>query len=123
MTVVAGLILPQFDPVDEPGHWWVPGFVASIVFAVATPLAFTLVVTGRLLKQDRKLRWLVIGSGFLAILSVAASSLMLSYGSRYGASGDIGGTPMWLLSTGGLLAVTLVASWSVPQQGNLPGRR
>ncbi|ALE04486.1 hypothetical protein AL755_02065 (plasmid) [Arthrobacter sp. ERGS1:01] len=110
-----GIVLLQFDPTDQPGHWWVPGFTASIIFALATPVAFTVLVAGRVQKPNRDMRWLIAITALLAVLSVAASSQMLSYGSRYGASGDIGGTAMWLLSTVGLLAVALVTTTYLPK--------
>ncbi|ALE04819.1 hypothetical protein AL755_03830 (plasmid) [Arthrobacter sp. ERGS1:01] len=113
LAVIAGLILPQFDSL------YITGYIASIVFAVATPLAFTMAVSGQLLKQSRKLRRLVIGTAVLAPLSIVGSALRLSLGSKEGAFYDIGAAPVWLFFTFGLFVVTLLATRAIPHENRI----
>lgn len=50
-----------------------------------------------------------IVSVFAAVCAVATSGMLMSFGSPDGAAGDIGGFPLWLLSTIALLTITSCA--------------
>lgn len=98
-----GIFLPRTDAM------YVPAFIAAIVFAVATPAALFGGAPNSLFKRNRAFRWLSIATVVLAACAVVTSGLLMSFGSPAGAMGDIGGFPLWLLSTIGLVVVTSCA--------------
>lgn len=98
-----GIFLPLTDAM------YGPAFIAAIVFALATPLAFLMVVPKGLLKRNLIFRWLFIASVFSGICAAVTGGILLSFGSPAGAAGDIGGFPLWLLSTVALVTVTSCA--------------
>lgn len=102
-----------FLPITDATH--VPAYIAAIVFAFATPLALIVAAPTGLLKRNRAFRWLSIASVFSAACVVVTSGMLMAFGSPAGAAGDIGGFPMWLLSTVALVTVTSCAikAWRV----------
>ncbi|MGO2542264.1 MAG: hypothetical protein ACTH8J_14035 [Specibacter sp.] len=96
-----------------------PAFIAAIVFAVATPLTFLAVAPKGLLKRSRSVRWLFIAIVFSALCAVVTGGMLLSMGSPEGAAGDIGGLPLWLLSTVALVTFTSCAikAWRTDRAG------
>lgn len=103
MVGFCGIGLPLTDAM------YVPAFIAAIVFAVATPLALIVAAPEGLFRRTRAFRWLSIACAFSAACAVAASGILMSFGTPAGAAGDIGGFPMWLLSTIALVTVTSCA--------------
>lgn len=104
LVVICGLFLPLADST------YIPAYVLAIVFSLATPLAFWIVAPRRLFRQSRAYRWLFIATIFAALCAAVTSGLLLSMGSPAGAAADIGGFPLWLLSTGALITATSLAS-------------
>ena len=92
---------------------YVPAFAAAMVFAVATPLTLWLVAPKDLFKRSRTFRRLFIAGVFFALCAVVTGGMLMALGSPAGAGGDIGGLPLWLLSTVGLVAVPgcAITSW------------
>ena len=109
MAGFCGIFLPLTDAM------YVPAFIAAAIFALATPLALIAGAPQGLLKRNRAFRWLSIASIFTAVCALVTSGMLMSFGSPAGAAGDIGGFPMWLLSTIALLTVTscAVTVWRV----------
>jgi len=103
MVLVCGLFLPLTEAMYRPAY------IAAIVLALATPAAFLAVAPKGLLRQSPGYLWLFIATAFFALCCAAVAAGLLSYGSPAGAAGDIGGLPLWLLSTLGLLAATSCA--------------
>lgn len=103
MVWFCGIGLPLTDAM------YVPAFIAAIVFAVATPLALLMGAPKELLQRSISFRWLSIACAFSAACSVVTSGFLTSYGSPAGATADIGGFGMWLLSTIALVTVTSCA--------------
>lgn len=100
MVGFCGIGLPLTDAM------YVPAFIAAIVFAVATPLTLLAVAPQGLFRTNSAFRWLSIASIFSAACAIVTSGLLVSFGTPAGAAGDIGGFPMWLLSTLALVTVT-----------------
>ncbi|MFB9163652.1 hypothetical protein [Arthrobacter psychrochitiniphilus] len=98
-----GIGLPLTDAM------YVPAFIAAIVFAVATPLTLLVAAPRGLFKKNRAFRWLSILCAFFAACVVVTSGFLMSYGSPAGATADIGGFGMWLLSTIALVTITSCA--------------
>lgn len=96
-----------------------PAFIAAIVFALATPLALVVVAPKGLLKRSRSFRRLFIAIVFSAVCAVVTGGMLLSLGSPEGAAGDIGGLPLWLLSTVALVTSTSCAikAWRTDRAG------
>ncbi|MGA7203486.1 MAG: hypothetical protein WBX27_02525 [Specibacter sp.] len=115
----SGWFLPRTDAL------YAPAYLASRILALAAPLAFVLLTDGKLLKSKGRgnVKWLFAASCLFAVLSAAASWLLLSMGSPDGAAGDIGGLPMWILATTGLLGITLTAEAAVSNEVNVPERQ
>ncbi|WP_449374785.1 hypothetical protein [Arthrobacter psychrolactophilus] len=103
MVGFCGIGLPLTDAM------YVPAFIAAIVFAVATPLTLLAVAPQGLFKMNSAFRWLSIAAIFSAACAIVTSGLLMSFGTPAGAAGDIGGFPMWLLSTLALVTVTSCA--------------
>lgn len=96
-----------FLPITEGSY--VPAYIAAMVFALAAPVSLYVVAPRALLKRNRAFRWLSGASVFTAVCVIATSGLLMSFGSPAGAAGDIGGYPLWLLSTLALVTVTICA--------------
>lgn len=113
LSAVSGLVFPRTDAL------YGPAYIAAIVFALATPLAFLVVAPKSLFRQNRAFLWLYIATVVSAVCAAVTSGLLMSLGSPDGAAGDIGGFPMWLLSTGSLVTVSLLAikAWHREQAG------
>lgn len=110
---LCGMFLPLTDAM------YGPAFISAMVFALATPLALLVVSPKGLLKRNRAFRWLSIASASSAICAVLTSGMLMSLGSPAAAAADIGGFPMWLLSTIALVTVTSCAIkvWRMEQAG------
>lgn len=111
-AAVAGLAFPRTE------FLYGPAYIAAIGFAVATPLAFLLVAPKGPLKRSRAILWLFTATAVSAVASAAMGGLLLSMGFD-GSAADIGGFPLWLLSTGALVTTSLVAVnvWRKEQEG------
>ncbi|MFF5793061.1 hypothetical protein ACFY5D_13525 [Paeniglutamicibacter sp. NPDC012692] len=102
LALACGVLLPRVDGLYVPGH------VAALVLALAVPAA-----QGRTERNRGRSRaagarrFLFPGMMVLAVLSVIASAMLLDMGSIEGAAGDIGGMGLWLLSTAGLLGLSI----------------
>lgn len=103
MVLVCGLFLPLTEAMYRPAY------IAAIVLALTTPAAFLAVAPKGLLRQSRAYLWLFVATAFSALCCAAVAVGLLSFGSPAGAAGDIGGLPLWMLSTLGLLAATSCA--------------
>ena len=103
MVGICGIFLPITDAS------YVPAYIAAIVFALATPLALIMAAPNGLVKRSRAFLWLSIACVFSAVCALVTSGMLMSFGSPAGASGDIGGFPLWLLSTVALVTVTSCA--------------
>lgn len=117
LGIACGLLLPRIDGMYVPGH------MAALLLALAVPAAHGLMER----KQGRSVagarRFLFPGMVALAALSVLASAMLLSMGSPEGAAGDIGGMALWILSTAGLLGLSLAGIDSgVRREANPPTR-
>ena len=103
MAGICGIFLPITDAT------YVPAFVAAAILAFATPMSLMVAAPKGLLKRNRAFRWLSIECVISAVCDVVASAMLMSLRSPDGAAGDIGGFPMWLLSTAALATVTSCA--------------
>ena len=101
MVAVSGLVFPRTDLLYQPAY------IAAITFALATPMAVLLVAPRGLLKHNRSFLWLFLATVVSAACAAVTGGLLLSMGSPAGAVGDIGGLPMWLLSTAALITSTM----------------
>lgn len=113
LSAVSGLVFPRTDSL------YGPAYIAAIVCALATPLTFLVVAPMGLFKRSRAFLWLFIATVVSAVCAAVTSGLLLSMGSPEGAAADIGGFPMWLLSMGALVTVSLFAikAWHQEQAG------
>lgn len=94
------LVIPRTDSLYLFGH------VVAIVSSLAAVLSFCVLKSGR---KNRK-KGFLLSVGLLGLMSAATAGLLLSFGSKASASGDIGGFPMWLLSTIGLLVLLMLSA-------------
>lgn len=108
-VVLAALVAASGFLLPATGVLYVHGYVAAMIFALATPVAYLVVAPKGLLSMSRSYFWLFIATIFFALAAAATSGLLLSMGSLEGAAGDIGGYPLWLLATGALITVTALA--------------
>lgn len=103
LAAISGFFVPLMGTLN------VPAYIAAMIFAVATPLAFLAVVPKSPFRRNRTFRLLFVATFFSAVCAGVTSGMLLSLGSLEGAAGDIGGFPLWLLSTGALVTVTSLA--------------
>ncbi|QXQ10531.1 hypothetical protein [Paeniglutamicibacter sp. Y32M11] len=99
LAFVGVLVIPLAESLYVFGH------VTAIVSSLTATIYF-------FLKKDRKGRksGFLFSVGLLGIASAIAASFLLSFGSKTGASGDIGGFALWLFSTMGLLVVLMISA-------------
>ncbi|MBP2388612.1 hypothetical protein [Paeniglutamicibacter kerguelensis] len=101
LALACGLLLPRVDELYISGH------VAALVLAFAVPAAHGWIERNRGRSGDGARRFLFPGMMVLAVLSAVASSMLLALGSVEGSAGDIGCFALWILSTAGLLGLSL----------------
>lgn len=107
LSVVCGLLVPRSDA------FYVLGHSLALVLALAVPLAY-----GWLNREGRSInpkgtgvhQFLFIGLSIFAVISAVSSVVLLSFGSTDGAAGDIGGIFIWLVSSAGLLVLSIAAA-------------
>lgn len=112
LTVVCGLLVPRNDALYVLGH------SLALVLAPVVPLAY-----GWLNYKARSTgpkdigvhRFLLIGLSAFGVISAVSSGILLSFGSTEGAAGDIGGIFLWLVSSAGLLVVSIAAAIAWPK--------
>ncbi len=117
LALASGVMLPRVDGLYVPGH------VAALLLALAVPAGYGWIErkTGRPGAGAR--RFLFPGMAALAALSAVASAMLLAMGGPEGAAGDIGGMGLWLLSTAGLLGLSLAAIGSGQRPAESPSPR
>ena len=110
---LCGILLPLTDAM------YAPAFILAMIFAVATPVALFAVAPKGLLARSRTFRRLAMATVFSAACAAVTGGMLLSLGSPAGAAADIGGFPLWLLSTAALVTVVscAVKAWRVEQAG------
>lgn len=100
LAFVGVLVVPRAEPLYVLGH------IVAIVSSLAAVISFFILRNGR---KNRK-KVFLLSVGLLGLMSAATAGLLLSFGSKAGAAGDIGGLPLWLLSTIGLLALLMISA-------------
>lgn len=112
LTVVCGLLIPRSDAFYLLGHSLALGLALAVPLAYRWPNRY-----GRSInpKSPGVHRFLSIGLSILAVISAMSSAILLSYGSTDGAAGDIGGIFIWLLSSAGLLVLSIAAAMFWPK--------
>lgn len=103
LSFIGVLVIPRIAE-----SLYVFGHVLAIVSALAATVSFFSLKSARKECGQR----FMFGVGLLGVISAATSALLLSFGSTAGASGDIGGFPLWLASTVGLLVMLILSATS-----------
>lgn len=114
LTMVSGLVVPRVDVLYLLGH------VLALSFAVAVPLSYAWLSRNFEPKGNMVRRFFLICLGSLAAVSASASMVLISMGGAAGASGDIGGIFLWILSTAILLILSVATAVVRPQKSALP---
>ncbi|PQZ88158.1 hypothetical protein CQ018_17075 [Arthrobacter sp. MYb227] len=100
LAFIGVLLIPRAE------SFYVWGHVIAIVSALAATLTFLILKIGR----NGRSKEFLFGVGLLGCASAITAGLLLSFGSKANASGDIGGFPLWLLSSIGLLALLMISA-------------
>jgi hypothetical protein len=100
LAFIGVLVIPLAESLYVFGH------IVAIVSSLAAVTSFFVLQSGR---KNRK-KGFLLSVVLLGLISAATAGLLLSFGSKAGASGDIGGFPVWLLSTMGLLVLLMLAA-------------
>ncbi len=106
---VSGFLIPRNDDLYLIGH------SAALVLALAVPLSYGWLNRGTRIEEKGLHRFLLAGLGVFGAASAVASGIFLTYGSSPGAAGDIGGMLLWVVSSGGLIVLSIGAAISWPK--------
>ena len=107
LAFIGVLVIPRISE-----SLYAAGHVLAIVSAIAAAVSFFALNNAREVHGKR----FMVGVGLLGVFSAATGALLLSFGSTASASGDIGGFPMWLASTVGLLLMLMISATEQPVQ-------
>ncbi|MFJ6416677.1 hypothetical protein [Paeniglutamicibacter sp. NPDC091659] len=97
--------------------------MAALVLALAVPVARSWMVRKHGRSDAGARRFLFPAVVVLAVLFAGAGATMIARGSAESAVGDIGGMALWLLSTAGLLGLSLAVIGSGQRPAESPSPR